>query len=69
MNETPEELDGGVFVNKEYLKEIVDVLQESIQSIDDWAGYATDYFRRKHDLEGELERYNKTVEDILRKIE
>lgn len=66
MDET--KLDGGVFVNKDFLDKIAVQLKESVQSIEDWASYASVYFQKKHDLEGEIERNNKAINDILRYI-
>ena len=31
-------------------------LSDAIYEVEDWAGYASDYFRNKHDLKGTLER-------------
>jgi hypothetical protein len=33
------------------------LLAEAVDDIDDWASYASDYFREKHDLAGALARY------------
>jgi len=31
-------------------------LREAIESVEDWAGYASEYFQDKHDLAGDLQR-------------
>lgn len=31
-------------------------LGEAVESIEDWAGYAPDYFKDKHDLQGDIDR-------------
>lgn len=36
-------------------------LREAIESIEDWAGYASEYFQEKHDLKGELARLNSAL--------
>lgn len=33
------------------------LLGEAIESIEDWAGYASEYFREKHELSAELKKY------------
>jgi len=37
-------------------------LRDAIDCVDDWGMYATEYFREKHDLEGELARLNAALE-------
>jgi hypothetical protein len=31
-------------------------LRDAIEAVDSWAGYASEYFQQKHDLEGDIER-------------
>lgn len=38
------------------VQELESALGEAIESIEDWAGYASEYFQEKHDLQGELKR-------------
>jgi len=38
------------------VKELVEALREAIDAIEGWAGYASDYFRDKHDLASDLSR-------------
>lgn len=38
------------------IAELEKALREAIEGIENWATYSSDYFREKHDLEGELKR-------------
>lgn len=38
------------------IAELEGALREAIESVEDWAGYASEYFREKHDLEGEVKK-------------
>lgn len=34
------------------------LLAEAVSDIEDWAGYASEYFQEKHDLKGTLAKYH-----------
>ncbi len=38
------------------LEEAEKALKDARECVEDWAGYAGDYFREKHDLDGDLAR-------------
>lgn len=40
-----------------------EALAEAIESVEDWAGYASEYFRQKHGLKEELARFRATFGD------
>lgn len=40
-----------------------EALAEAIESVEDWAGYASEYFRQKHGLEEELARLHAALGD------
>lgn len=42
--------------------DLVRALEDAKEMIEDWSGYASEYFRDKHDLAGDLER----IEQIIR---
>lgn len=44
-------------VNAAEVKALRALLREAVDSIEEWAGYADDYYRKKHDFAGELARY------------
>jgi len=39
------------------IAELEALLGEAIESIDDWAGYASEYFREKHGIAEELAKF------------
>jgi len=45
------------------VKELEAALREAIDAIEGWAGYASDYFRDKHDLAGDLSRARAALGD------
>jgi len=45
------------------VKELEEALREAIDAIEGWAGYASDYFRDKHDLAGDLSRARAALGD------
>ena len=40
-----------------------EALREARDAIEDWAGYASDYFREKHDLAGDLAKIDALLRD------
>lgn len=40
-----------------------EALREARDAIEDWAGYASDYFREKHDLAGDLAKVDALLRD------
>jgi len=42
--------------------ELADDLQEARDAVSDWAGYASDHFKQKHDLQGELDRIQRQID-------
>lgn len=44
---------------------LVEVLREARDAIEDWAGYVSEYFREKHDLDGDLAK----IDILLREQE
>jgi hypothetical protein len=38
---------------------------DAIEDISDWAAYASDYFREKHDINGTLKDHRQTLADAL----
>jgi len=38
------------------IAELEGALEEAIESVEEWSAYASDYFKEKHDLEGDLSR-------------
>ncbi len=46
------------------IAELEGALREAIESVEDWAGYASAYFREKHDLEGEVKKLRKALENV-----
>lgn len=47
---------------RELCAELTDDLQEARDAVADWAGYASEYFRQKHDLQGDLDRINRRLD-------
>ena len=48
----------------ERLRVAVAKLKEAREDIDNWAGYASEYFVEKHDLKGCLRGYEETLAEI-----
>ena len=42
--------------------ELADDLQEARDAVSDWAAYASDHFKQKHDLQGELDRIQRQID-------
>ena len=42
---------------------LAEALREARDAIEDWAGYASDYFREKHDLAGDLAKIDALLRD------
>lgn len=42
---------------------LAEALREARDAIEDWAGYASDYFREKHDLAGDLAKVDALLRD------
>jgi acyl-CoA reductase-like NAD-dependent aldehyde dehydrogenase len=40
------------------------VLEDAIECIEHWAAYAGDYFRNKHDLDGDLARFRTALAEL-----
>jgi uncharacterized small protein (DUF1192 family) len=47
---------------KERADKLAEALREARDAIEDWAGYASDYFREKHDLAGDLAKIDAALE-------
>lgn len=41
--------------------QLLEALKEAVEDIEAWAGYASDYFQEKHDLQGTLEKHRATI--------
>jgi hypothetical protein len=41
---------------------LADDLQEARDAVEGWANYASDYFKQKHDLQGELDRIQRQID-------
>ena len=46
------------------LAEAVGALEEAIEDVEDWSGYATEYFQKKHNLEGCLKGHREALSRI-----
>ncbi len=63
--------NGGVtrrMTDKERIQELENILniaingyKEAVQDIEGWAAYASDYFKQKHNLEGDLLAHQKVI--------
>lgn len=42
-------------------QELLEALKEAHDSVESWGGYASDYFQRKHDLAGDIERIRAAI--------
>lgn len=45
------------------IEELESALREAIGDIEDWASYADDYFKDKHDLAGDLAKHRRALGD------
>lgn len=47
---------------------LLEALKEAVEDIEAWAGYASDYFRNKHDLQGTLEKHRAAIAQAEGKV-
>lgn len=52
--------------NEARIRELEDGLRDAILCVESWAGYASDYFREKHDLKGDIARLRAMIEAATR---
>ena len=58
--EVMDELRAEREANRELLREFA----EAVDDIESWGAYASDYFQKKHDLDGTVERYRALIEKV-----
>ena len=63
VNDQVDALSARLALVREQLQMVVDELQEARVSIEDWAGYASNYFREKHGLAAELAALDVKIAD------
>lgn len=51
-----DEADAQFAKDKERIAELEKALRDAIECVQDWSGYASEYFQEKHDLAGDLKR-------------
>jgi hypothetical protein len=51
-------------MNMELLQQARDALTEAIDDLQDWAAYASDYFREKHDFAGALREHKAVLAEL-----
>ena len=64
MTRERDELAGEVRRYRDQLERAALALDNAGAMVDDWAGYASSYFREKHDLDGDLLQLRTSAEDI-----
>jgi hypothetical protein len=57
------EIGGAAGASKDRVVELEAALGEAIESIESWGAYASEYFREKHDLAGDITKFR----DVLQK--
>ena len=53
----------------EAMKDALITLVFARGSIEDWGGYASDYFQNKHDLKGDISKVDKAITSLRQAIE
>ena len=57
-----------ITLTRSEMQQVLDALEEMKGEIADWGSYASEYFKKKHDLDGSVNRFNPLIETLRARL-